>query len=120
MSKTGYEGPYRPGSANIDEAIEYPGGNSLGRLVQVGLWPDDTSVFGVQDLIGNAHDWCADEPRPGHRAYRGGCFLSAPLRADIETASSIAADTRVPTIGFRVVAPAAVSADPDGQDRNET
>jgi formylglycine-generating enzyme required for sulfatase activity len=97
-------GDYRVGAANLNERIEIPDGTFLDRITPVGIAPQDTSCFGVQDLLGNVHEWCRPAPGAGRRVpYRGGAYNSRPSRARLTLAGELQPEARIETIGFRVV-----------------
>ncbi len=39
--------------------------------------PEGASPYGVQDMAGNAAEWCSDGPGPGSAYIKGGCWLTA-------------------------------------------
>ncbi|AUX39104.1 protein kinase [Sorangium cellulosum] len=93
--------------------------------VPVDSYPTDESPYGVRGLAGNVRDWClnawrrdgpairgerleldaADPADPGHRAVRGGAFVSALAYARSATRLGNRPGDRRVTIGLRVARP---------------
>lgn len=90
-----------------------------GTLTSVGLYPKDTSPFGVRDLAGNVQEWCINEAGSPFsqvwrefqpRAYKGGSYATGRWGALIEVPRSTlrseraaSPDLRSPTLGFRII-----------------
>ena len=79
---------------------------------EVGSWPIDTSVYGVQDLAGNVLDICADNhsrdlsaPAAGLRTARGGNWAAARGKSRICYRGPVSEDIRSGFAGFRLVHP---------------
>lgn len=100
-----WEGSYRLGSSNINEKVGFAAGSHLGKITTVGAYPHDRSVFGLWDMVGNVHEWCEAPNSKLAQPYCGGAYISSPRRARIFEANTANPSLRIPTIGFRVVAP---------------
>jgi formylglycine-generating enzyme required for sulfatase activity len=86
--------------------------SGLGRTVAVGLYPAGRSEQGVEDLAGNAWDWCLNEhdrperTAPGgseSRVVRGGSWDGSQDDARAAYRSNGAPDCRGAGVGFRVL-----------------
>ncbi|MFH1068685.1 MAG: SUMF1/EgtB/PvdO family nonheme iron enzyme [Candidatus Glassbacteria bacterium] len=60
---------YRPGTANIWS-------EGRGGTVEVGSYPDDISVYGIYDMMGNVAEWVDSwtDGNQRYRTFRGGSF----------------------------------------------
>jgi len=75
------------------------------RPCPVGSYPNDRSIYGVQDLAGGVQEWVvgAVPHRPEHAWLRGGSWNSHPSEARICSRVSARKASRGRTIGFRLV-----------------
>jgi formylglycine-generating enzyme required for sulfatase activity len=81
---------------------------------EVGLHPASASLFGVQDLAGNAFEWVRGE-RPGTYLARGGSYYHDRKTADLSNRNETSGTVRDPTAGARLCA--TPPANPDGDRR---
>ena len=58
---------------NADRSALGPG------TAPVSSHPAGASPYGVADMIGNAAEWCADQPGPGAAYIKGGCWLTEQI-----------------------------------------
>ncbi|HCP45619.1 MAG TPA: hypothetical protein DIU15_06240 [Deltaproteobacteria bacterium] len=75
------------------------------RPCPVGSYPQDRSIYGVQDLAGGVQEWVSGSVphRPDHAWLRGGSWNSHPREARICSRISARKVSRGRTIGFRLV-----------------
>lgn len=104
-------------SSQID-SIAWHLDNTDGALMPVGLL--EPNAWGLHDMLGNASEWCLDNwhdnytgapgtgiewtgGEPGYRVLRGASWASAPMLHRCAFRDRKREDTRLWTIGFRVV-----------------
>ena len=89
-------------------------------LAPIGAYPIDESVYGIRQLAGNIHEWCADAygaaPPPGEgeravlsepteaeiRVVRGGAWNNAIRNARCDGRNGAPPASRMPFLGFRL------------------
>lgn len=99
---------YRTGYANVSE-------KSFGQeqTTAVGVYPQNTSPYGVMDMVGNVQEWCLnkfskltdttiDNSKEG-RVSRGGSWKTDPANARSDDRNWVNPDFRNDGVGFRVV-----------------
>ena len=90
----------QPGDANYDETH---GKDSLGPD-EVGSHPVSRSVFGVDDLSGNAYEWTRSSLALKEVASRGGSFFHDTKTIEVVNRNASIANLRDATLGLRVCA----------------
>lgn len=75
----------RTGGANINEtyASHYVGEHFLKRTTAVGIYPADSSPYGVMDLCGNVREWCLTRYHDIGRVVRGAAWFNNSLQAQL-------------------------------------
>ena len=89
-----------PGEANVRDT--YGGMESWG-LDEVGSHPATRSPFGLDDVMGNAGEWCAT-PVAGARTYLIRSLHHYPAYQAIPAREPAAATLRMPRLGLRICA----------------
>jgi len=106
-----WEGDFRSGLANINEAWVDAGPCDLGRTSPVGLYPDGKAQSGALDMAGNVCVWCRneyDEPeRLADRGYRsrvvrGGSWIRGASLCRAASRYGLTPGYRYGDLGFRV------------------
>ncbi|MEO0604078.1 MAG: SUMF1/EgtB/PvdO family nonheme iron enzyme, partial [Myxococcota bacterium] len=80
-----------------------PGGPRLG---PVSAFPDDRSPYGVHDVAGGVHEWTTSILTEDRHVIRGGSWASDAQACRLASRAGVPADSRLPTVGFRLVASA--------------
>ncbi len=74
------------------------------RPAEVGRFPADRSPYGVCDVAGGVHEWTTSVlSGDRHVVVRGGSWASDAQACRLASRSGVHADSRRPTVGFRVV-----------------
>jgi formylglycine-generating enzyme required for sulfatase activity len=104
-----WSGRFESGRANVDETFANGGPYFLGQTSPVGIYPQGSSPFGVDDLAGNVWEWCLDTFEAGAtsddapRVVRGGSWDLLPDHARTSDRLDVDPVDRNYYIGFRVV-----------------
>jgi len=93
-----------PGDVNIDET--YGREPSSFGPDEVGSHPESDSVFGVQDMVGNAMEMVISVEGFGEGSIRGGSWYYDEWSARLPARFPLEETTRSAMVGFRICAPA--------------
>lgn len=116
-----WEGDFRSGLANINEAWGDVGPCNLGRTSPVGLYPDGKAPSGALDMAGNVWEWCRNEydkpKRLADRGYRsrvvrGGSWIYYTFNCRAAYRLRYSPDIRNYYLGFRVCCAPPIDPDP--------
>lgn len=105
---------FRSGFANVNETIgERKGPWYLEQTTAVGLYPQASSPYGVEDLAGTIWEWCQNKDDEleaiapnisvASRALRGGSWVRGPANARADHRYSTPPDFRNPRRGIRLL-----------------
>ena len=93
-----------PADANFDATYD-KAPDAMG-LDEVGSHPASRSMYGIDDMVGNAFEWTTSSPLPGRYVLRGGSFFYDAKTSRIENRQVAVPTLRVSSVGFRICAPA--------------
>jgi serine/threonine-protein kinase len=75
----------------------------LPQLEPVGAFPIDVSPYGVRDLAGSAHAWCAHEGDPDSSPISGGSWNRDARSSRLANSLSLLSVARTSSVGIRLV-----------------